>query len=103
MLTAALFSHSRNLCGAERMLLNLALLLERTGDVRPVLLVPGEGELSSEARRELGLAFQLMPQPPWYLLPAQTHPRLLSRRPPRRAAQARTADVHRYQQPTLWS
>ena len=28
MLTLALFSHSRYLCGAERMLLNLALLLD---------------------------------------------------------------------------
>ena len=32
MLTVALFSHSRYLCGAERMLLNLALLLERSRD-----------------------------------------------------------------------
>jgi glycosyltransferase involved in cell wall biosynthesis len=68
MLTAALFSHSRYLCGAERMLLNLALLMERTGAVRPVLLVPGEGELTTAARRE-GIACRLVPQPPWYLLP----------------------------------
>ena len=68
MLTVALFSHSRYLCGAERMLLNLAILLERTGTVRPVLLVPGEGELVCEARRH-GLACQIVPAPPWYLLP----------------------------------
>ena len=68
MLTVALFSHSRYLCGAERMLLNLALLLERAGTVRPVLLVPGEGELVCEARR-LGLAQQIVPAPPWYLVP----------------------------------
>jgi glycosyltransferase involved in cell wall biosynthesis len=66
MLTVALFSHSRYLCGAERMLLNLALLLERTGTVRPVLLVPGEGELACEAHRH-GLACQMVPQPSWHL------------------------------------
>ena len=50
------------------MLLNLAILLEQTKTVRPVLLVPGEGELVCEARR-LGLAHQLVPVPPWYLVP----------------------------------
>jgi|GEM_PF-2490213 len=68
MLTAALFSHSPHLCGAERMLLNLALLLERSKGFHPVLLVPGEGELLAEARRH-GLAFEIVPAPPWYLVP----------------------------------
>ncbi len=68
MLTLALFSHSRYLCGAERMLLNLALLLARDKTVRPVLLAPGEGELICQARRH-GLAYQIVPAAPWYLLP----------------------------------
>jgi glycosyltransferase involved in cell wall biosynthesis len=68
MLTLALFSHSRYLCGAERMLLNLALLLERSGTIRPVLLVPGEGELACEARSR-NLACHIIPAPPWYIVP----------------------------------
>jgi glycosyltransferase involved in cell wall biosynthesis len=67
MLTVALYSHSRYLCGAERMLLNLALLLERNKSIRPILLTPGEGELICQARRH-GLTCQIIPAAPWYLL-----------------------------------
>ena len=75
MLSVALFSHSRYLCGAERMPLNLALLLERSRTIRPILLVPGEGELLSETRRH-GLACQIVPEPPWYLLQPNTLPHM---------------------------
>ena len=68
MLTLALFSHTPHLCGAERMLLNLAIFLERSEAVHPVLLAPGEGELPAEARRH-GLHDEIVPAPPWYLLP----------------------------------
>ncbi len=68
MLTLALFSHSPGLAGAERMLLNLAILLERSKTVRPVLLAPGEGELIGAARRQ-GLACHTVPPPPWYVFP----------------------------------
>jgi glycosyltransferase involved in cell wall biosynthesis len=67
MLTLALCSHSSGLAGAERMLLNLALLLERSGAVHPVLLAPGEGALAQAARRQ-GLHSEIYPAPPWYLL-----------------------------------
>ncbi len=68
MLTLAMFSHSPYLCGAERMLLNLARVLRRSGTIHPVLLIPGTGELAAEARRR-GLPCEIMPPPPWYLLP----------------------------------
>jgi glycosyltransferase involved in cell wall biosynthesis len=68
VLTLALFSHSPHLCGAERMLVNLAILLQRSKVVHPVLLIPGEGALSAEAMRQ-GLHHVLIPAPPWYLLP----------------------------------
>ncbi len=67
-LTLALFSHTPHLCGAERMLLNLAILLERSKTVQPVLLIPGEGALIAAARRH-GLHAQIIAPPPWYLLP----------------------------------
>jgi glycosyltransferase involved in cell wall biosynthesis len=68
MLNLALFSHTRHLCGAERMLLNLAVLLQRSGTVHPVLLVPGEGDLIAAARRH-GLDYDIVPAAPWYVAP----------------------------------
>jgi glycosyltransferase involved in cell wall biosynthesis len=71
MLNVALFSHTRHLCGAERMLLNLAILLQRSGNVRPVLLVPGDGDLVAEARRH-GIRYDIVPAAPWYLYPPRS-------------------------------
>ena len=68
MLTVALFSHTPRLCGAERMLLNLALLLRRSETVHPLLLAPGEGDLLAETRRH-GLDYEIVPAAPWHLLP----------------------------------
>ena len=43
MIQIALISHSPHLTGAEKMLLNLAILLKRSSaDINPVLIVPGE-------------------------------------------------------------
>ena len=42
MITLALLSHSPHLTGAERMLLNLALLLRDSSTVRPILFIPGQ-------------------------------------------------------------
>jgi glycosyltransferase involved in cell wall biosynthesis len=67
MTTVALVSHSPMAHGAERMLLNLALLLRhRTEHIHPVLVIPGDGELCEEARRNR-LEFHLVPPSPWYL------------------------------------
>jgi len=67
VITAALVSHSPFIHGAERMLLNLARLLRRTSDaIRPVLIIPGLGEMASEARA-CGVEYELVPPLPWYL------------------------------------
>jgi len=71
MLTVALFSHSPGMCGAERMLLNLAVLLQRSKSVHPVLLVPDDGGLVTEARR-CGLHYEIVPAAPWYLFPPRS-------------------------------
>jgi glycosyltransferase involved in cell wall biosynthesis len=68
MMNVALFSHTRHLCGAERMLLNLARLLERSKRVQSVILAPGDGDLVAEARR-LGLRHEIVPSAPWYAAP----------------------------------
>jgi glycosyltransferase involved in cell wall biosynthesis len=71
MPTLALCSHSPGTGGAERMLLNLAILLERSNAVHPVLLAPAEGELTAEARRH-GLQHEIVPASPWYLHPPRS-------------------------------
>lgn len=64
--TVALVSHSPYTAGAERMLLNLALLLRKVPGIEPILLIPGMGELAQEAR-ERNLRYDLAPQCPWYI------------------------------------
>jgi len=71
MLTVTLFSHSPGMCGAERMLLNLAILLKSSGAVHPVLLAPDDGDLVGEARR-CGLHYEIVPAAPWYLYPPRS-------------------------------
>lgn len=65
-ITAALVSHSPSLGGAERMLLNLALLLRRSPTVEPLLLIPGPGELADAASAN-GLSHEFIPALPWYV------------------------------------
>ncbi|MGA2110675.1 MAG: glycosyltransferase family 4 protein [Anaerolineales bacterium] len=72
-LTVALLSHSTYTAGAERMLLNLALLLRRVPGIEPILFIPGIGELAQEARAE-SLRYELAPQCPWYVYGEQDDP-----------------------------
>jgi glycosyltransferase involved in cell wall biosynthesis len=62
----ALISHTADLHGAERMLINLALLLQDSGSFSPVLLIPGEGELVDLARK-LHINCVIVPKSPWYI------------------------------------
>ena len=43
MKNVALVSHTSNLGGAERMLVNLALLLKKTENYNPILFIPNNG------------------------------------------------------------
>ena len=49
------------------MLLNLAILLEQSRSVHPVLLLPGDKDLAAAARRH-GLHYEIVPAAPWYWL-----------------------------------
>ncbi len=69
MINAVLVSHTPHLAGAERMLLNLALLLQRTSLIEPVLLIPGEGAFAREAVAR-GLRYEIIPPLPWYIVPS---------------------------------
>jgi glycosyltransferase involved in cell wall biosynthesis len=62
----ALISHSAHLHGAERMLLNLALLLKQHSDLHPILILPGQGDFSEIARSN-GLQFVFANTSPWYI------------------------------------
>lgn len=66
MLNIAIISHSPHLCGAERMLLNLAIALRDTVIFKPVVFVPcaEQGPLSDFLDRE---------KIEWYGTPAVTH------------------------------
>lgn len=67
MTTVALVSHSPKLAGAERMLLNLSLMLHEGSDnINPVLLIPGDDELSDLARK-YRLRFRIIRPSPWYI------------------------------------
>ncbi len=66
MLNVALLSHTVDLSGAERMLLNLAQLLKRGNKVDPILLLPGrEGDLI-QAARDRNLRYESIIPAPWY-------------------------------------
>ena len=69
MLTVALFSHTPHLCGAERMLVNLAILLERSKTIHPVLLVAGRRRPGSRGAAPRAAHARSSRAPPWYLLP----------------------------------
>lgn len=68
----ALVSHTADLHGAERMLINLALLLQNNGLFSPVLLIPGEGELI-ELARKLHIDCVIVPKSPWYIFGKTTY------------------------------
>lgn len=68
--TVALLSHSPHVAGAERMLLNLALLLRSVPGIDPILFIPGMGELAKEAR-DNNLRYDLTPQYPLYVYDGQ--------------------------------
>ena len=44
MKNIALISHTSNLGGAERMLVNLAILLQKTGKYNPIVFIPENGK-----------------------------------------------------------
>ena len=44
MKNIALISHTSNLGGAERMLVNLAILLQKTGEYNPIIFIPENGK-----------------------------------------------------------
>ena len=67
----ALISHTADLHGAERMLVNLALLLQDNELFSPVLLIPGEGELVELARKN-NINCVIVPKSPWYIF-GKTH------------------------------
>jgi len=73
MINAVLVSHSPHLAGAEQMLFNLALMLQRTSEIEPVILIPGEGEFSRKAVA-CGLHYELIPPLSWYILPSDLAP-----------------------------
>ena len=67
MLNVGLLSHSPYVCGAERMLLNLAIGLKKRGRINPRLFMPAplEGDLASLAARH-GIAWDEVPATSWY-------------------------------------
>ena len=67
MLNIGLLSHSPYMCGAERMLLNLAVGLSKTGRVNPVLFIPNPdaGPLASMATDQ-GIRYAEVPPASWY-------------------------------------
>ncbi len=67
MLNVGLLSHSPHLCGAERMLLNLAIGLMKTERFRPLLFIPtpDAGPLAAMAA-EHGISCAEIPAPSWY-------------------------------------
>lgn len=67
MLHIGLLSHSPHICGAERMLLNLAIGLSKTGRISPLLFIPAPdtGPLASMAA-EHGIRYAEIPSPSWY-------------------------------------
>ncbi len=67
----ALVSHTADLHGAERMLINLALILQDNGLFSPVLLIPGEGDLVELARKH-HIKYVIIPKSPWYIF-GKTH------------------------------
>src|SRR5690349_18386567 len=67
----ALISHSSSLHGAERMLLNLALLLKQDQDIMPILILPGRGDFAAVAR-SAGLKCVFAGDLPWYLYGGQS-------------------------------
>ncbi len=68
MLNVAMISHSPNLCGAERMLLNLATALRDTATIKPVVFVPdAEHGLLSAFLDQEKIEWYCTPAMPWYL------------------------------------
>ena len=68
----ALISHAPYMTGAERMLLNLALLLNNVDGVEPFLIIPGSGLLSQAAVKH-GIRYQTIPTIPWYLFSSKDY------------------------------
>ena len=67
MKTIALISHSAGLQGAEKMLLNLAILLKNGNRFSPLLFIPDSpGPLYDEARKH-GIRYFSYQSPPWHI------------------------------------
>ena len=68
MLKLGLLSHSPHLCGAERMLLNLAIGLAKTGRISPLLFIPApETGVLAALAAEHGIPCAEIPSPSWYI------------------------------------
>ena len=68
MLHVGLLSHSPHLCGAERMLVNLAIGLAKTGRIRPLLFIPApQTGVMAALATEHGIGWAEIPAPSWYV------------------------------------